>query len=157
MSAKVGVKMAGTKKLGWMRNFMIPLFVALIADQALAAVNGGQGSAKDCAQLIHQLQGMQRAQGLLLSSMAKKNDSLAGTLDHFADDLSSHEQKPTQSDIVGLRKSAQAFRGHSDREIALIDKFQKKSKELIDKTTRCLAHNETPSNLRESSELHLVR
>ncbi len=108
-------------------------------------------STTDCMKIQLQLEEMQKAQASLLESMVKKNDSLAGTLDQFADDLKSHEDRPTQVDIINLRNSATAFRGHSDREMILIGKFQKKSKELIGQTVECLSQNGTKGKLHQPS------
>jgi hypothetical protein len=112
-------------------------------------------AAHECVNVSLQLHEMQKAQDILLESMVKKNDSLAGTLDQFADDLSSHDQKSKKTDIVGMHKSAEAFRGHSDRELLLISKFEKKSQELIEKTSKCLAQNNSLSSkeLRQSTAL----
>ncbi len=122
---------------------MISMLVGLMLGSSVA------WSAPDCAQLQIQLQEMQKAQGILLESMVKKNDSLANTLDHFAEDLKSHEQKPSRADVVNLHNSAEAFRGHSERELALIEKFQQKSLELIAQTVRCL-----PSSTATAQNLH---
>ncbi len=137
---------------------VVTSWMAGAAPVSKAKTHASVVSIRECSRLSLQLHEMQRAQGILLESMVKKNDSLAGTLDHFADDLSSHDQKSKKGDIVGMRKSAEAFRGHSDRELVLIAKFQKRSQELIDKTSRCLAQNTVSSKeLRQSSGQVLLR
>ncbi len=113
-------------------------------------------SSPNCTKVQVELQEMQKAQGILLEAMAKKNDSLASTLEHYADDLSVREQKPAQSEVMSLRKSAEAFRGHADREMALILNFQRKSRELVEQAVRCLSQNDTNSGLKSAqiSQIH---
>ena len=113
-------------------------------------------SAPNCDKVQVELQEMQKAQGILLEAMAKKNDSLASTLEHYADDLSVHEQRPAQSEVMSLRKSAEAFRGHGDREMALILKFQRKSRELVEQAVRCLSQNDTNSSLKKSAQISQI-
>jgi len=148
----MGIEMEfGNSTKGSLKHLVV-LVLLLGSFQAQASVKPGP----NCVAVQKQLQEMERAQGLLLQSMVKKNDSLAGTLDHFADDLKSHQQKPSPSDVVNLKKTAEAFRGHGDRELVLINKFQKKSLELVNQALICLSQNEPKKshrnqNLRTSS------
>ncbi len=101
-----------------------------------------------CLALSKQLNAMAEAQESLLSSMVKKNDALAGTLDQYAQDFSERGNRLRKVDITSLRKSASAFRNHTSRELTLVGKFNKASKDLIEKVHQCLAKE----NVKESSK-----
>ena len=96
-----------------------------------------KAEAKSCSELSSELHSMQTAQTSLLQSMVRKNESMASTLDQYADNFSVRKAV-RKADIVGFHKSAQAFRNHQDREEKLVQRFQSKTDELISSIDECL-------------------
>lgn len=94
-----------------------------------------------CLELSRQLEQMVDAQKIVLNSMVKKNDAVAETLDHFADDLGGAGQKVKKSDLVSIRQSAKSFRGHTARESELVSKFALQTGMLVEKINECLQHS----------------
>ncbi len=80
---------------------------------------------------------MHRAQTQLLESMVHKNESMASTLDQYAQNFS-QQNKVRKADVVSLRKSAMAFRNHEGREQKLVQRFEKKTGELVEMIASCL-------------------
>jgi len=118
-------------------QFFIQVLVAILFSQYSFA----QQELHQCLELAKQLEQMANAQSKILNTMVKKNDSLADTLDHFADDLGSTGQKVKKSDIISIRKSAKSYRGHSARESELVESFSQRTGWLIDKVSECLKKN----------------
>lgn len=81
---------------------------------------------------------MREAQSFLLQSMVKKNNSLAETLDLFAKDFSAKKGRLRRADFNKLKGSAEAFRGHAEREKSLISRFESSTEDLLDRVSRCL-------------------
>lgn len=94
-----------------------------------------------CLELSKQLGQMVNAQKVVMNSMVKKNDAVAETLDHFADDLGGAGQKVKKSDLVSIRQSAKSFRGHSVREAELVGNFATQTELLVEKINDCLQQN----------------
>lgn len=105
-----------------------------------------------CEESQHQLQDMLRAQDTLLKSMLKKNDSFAGILDQYASELVELNRKVGPREIVSLRSSAKAFRKHKEREQNLINRFGKKSFELVQRVNECLTTREVARRASETSD-----
>lgn len=112
---------------------------------------------QECTRVIQQLQMMSFAQKSLLDSMLKKNELLASTLDHYANDFENRGQKIKRGDLVSLRNSAKAFRKHEIREQALIEKFESQAEKLIAKANICLDESFKPNELRQSADIRLSR
>ena len=93
--------------------------------------------AKTCSELGDDLRSMQKAQASLLESMVRKNDSMASTLDQYANNLQ-NQRTVRKSDVISLRKSGQAFRDHESREEKLVGRFNKKTDELLTLVEECL-------------------
>lgn len=120
----------------WGQFFIRALVVILFSQLSFA-----QQDLHQCLELARQLEQMANAQSKILYTMVKKNDSLADTLDHFADDLGGTGQKVKKSDIISIRKSAKSYRGHSARESELVDSFSQRTGLLIEKVSDCLKNN----------------
>lgn len=105
-----------------------------------------------CLHLIQQLRAMEKAQQSLLTTMVGKNDAMATTLDQYARNFETSGRRLQKSDVVSLKRSAQAFRRHGDREMGLVVRFEKSSEELISKVESCLSAN-SPKPLEANSEL----
>ena len=95
----------------------------------------------ECLEISRQLEVMAEAQNKILNALVKKNDALADTLDHFADDLGGVGQKVKKADLVTLRQSAKSFRGHTVRESELVEKFGQKTGLLVEKISECMHRN----------------
>lgn len=105
-----------------------------------------------CAQLVRQLRAMEKAQQSLLTSMVGKNDSMATTLDQYAKNFEIQGHRLQKSDVQSLKRSAQAFRRHGDREMGLVVRFEKSSEELLSKVEACLsAQSPNPAKTVEAS------
>ena len=98
------------------------------------------GSAQvECRHLVVQLQEMQKAQGVLLNSFVGKNLTTANVFDLYSEQLSAPQNSGTLTKATqGLKQSAEAFRGHAERERVLVAKFQGKSEELVRQISQCL-------------------
>ena len=101
-----------------------------------------QAMAVNCVEVGRQLREMQKTQAILLTSMVKKNESLASVLDRYAVDFDSSERKVSKNDIQSLHGSAEAFRNHGAREMTLVEKFNKQSQDLIIKASSCLSKDQ---------------
>lgn len=97
--------------------------------------------ARSCGDLSQDLRSMQKAQDSLLQSMVRKNDSMATTLDQYSETLSV-KKAVKKTDLIGMKKSAEAFRKHQDREEKLVQRFQIKTAELLEEVENCL-HSKT--------------
>ncbi len=85
---------------------------------------------------------MQSAQRELLKSLSEKSGMVANVLDQSAEKLEkimSMNRGMKKSDLTAIRMSAKAYRGHGQREKALISKFQKASDSLLDQVRSCLS------------------
>ncbi len=100
-----------------------------------AMVSGAE--ARSCSELTQDLRAMQKAQASLLQSMIRKNESMASTLDQYAQTLGT-KKNLRKSDTLGMRKSATAFRNHQEREEKLVRRFENKTDELISQVEECL-------------------
>jgi len=103
----------------------------------LTLVLSSAAQAKSCGELADDLALMQKAQSSLLDSMVHKNESMASTLDQYAQNFST-KKVVRKEDVVSLKKSGQAFRSHGEREEKLVLRFEKKSVELIEMVQQCL-------------------
>jgi hypothetical protein len=124
------------------------LFIALPTVFAKESVS----ETSSCNQLILQLRAMEKAQESLLGSMVRKNESMATTLDQYAQNFEDKGQRVQKSDLLSLKRSAQAFRKHGDREKGLVVRFEKSSEELLSKVQSCLTSSSVKA-LDETSEL----
>jgi hypothetical protein len=120
----VPAPMKSALKIGVLSSF---LALALMAN----------AEARSCSEIGEDLQAMQKAQASLLESMVRKNDSMATTLDQYAETFSV-KKSLRKADLVGLKKSALAFRRHGDREEKLVQRFETKTAELISQVQECL-------------------
>ena len=141
------------------RVLLLYAVIGFIAPKSMAASASFAASVKpeslqqDCGRIVKQLELMNLAQKDLLNSMVKKNELLADTLDHFADDFESHGRKINRGDLISLRNSAQAFRRHETREVNLVQKFEFQAEQLIKKTNYCLDESTKSSEFRQSTDL----
>lgn len=106
-----------------------------------------------CTEYSRQLIHMADAQNKILNSMVKKNDSLAETLDGYADDFDNQKKQVKQADLVSLRSSADSFRHHSVREHKLVQEFNQKTLSLIEKINMCLKQKNESSILQKQAQL----
>lgn len=93
----------------------------------------------DCSEILENLRAMKKAQSALMSTLVKKNDSMAETLDLYAQRFSKNQGAVTQTEISGLRKSAQSFRKHGTREQGIVRRFEAISLQLMARLESCLA------------------
>ncbi len=98
----------------------------------------------DCSEIVENLRAMRKAQSSLMNTLVKKNDSMAETLDLYAQRLSKSQGNVTKTEIVGLRKSAQSFRKHGVREQGIVRRFEAISAQLMARLEVCLARPKTP-------------
>lgn len=96
-----------------------------------------QAEARSCSDMTNDLRAMQKAQTALLESMVRKNESMASTLDQYAQTFNS-KKTVRKADVVGMKKSAVAFRNHQGREQKLVQRFSDKTDELISQVEQCL-------------------
>lgn len=92
----------------------------------------------DCKALAADLKAMREAQTFMLNSMIRKNNSLAETLDLFAKDFSAKKGQLKKLDFQKMKRSADAFRGHADRERGLVSRFENSADELVTRVQKCL-------------------
>ncbi|MFN7454468.1 MAG: hypothetical protein ACK5RO_07390 [Pseudobdellovibrionaceae bacterium] len=96
---------------------------------------------RTCSDLVLELHAMQAAQSSLLKSFVSKNETMAESFDQVATELKVRKQKKESiknRDIAALSKSAEAFRGHGDREAKLVQRFEKASQDLVRQVEICL-------------------
>ena len=84
---------------------------------------------------------MQKAQQTLLRTMVRKNDSMAETLDLYADQFKQKNGKINNNQINGIRKSAHSFRKHSTREEKVVKQFEDATRQILTKVEKCLKKN----------------
>lgn len=92
----------------------------------------------DCSEILENLRAMKKAQAALMTTLVKKNDSMAETLDLYAQKLSKSQGAVTGAEISGLRKSAQSFRKHGVREQGIVQRFETISAQLLTRLETCL-------------------
>lgn len=107
------------------------------------AEGGTKKSAKqttviDCSEIVENLRAMRKAQSALMSTLVKKNESMAETLDLYAQRFSKNQGLVTKTEIGGLRKSAQSFRKHGSREQGIVRRFEAISAQLMTRLEACL-------------------
>jgi hypothetical protein len=144
------------------RAFVLSAFLGLLAHKDASATevlepklnleSRSTSNTHSCNQVMKQLEMMNLAQKSILDSMLKKNEVLASTLDHYANDFERRDQKILHSDLLSLRNSAKAFRKHEAREQKLVNKFEEQAAQLITKVNVCLDVSSSRSELRQSSE-----
>ncbi|MFN7825301.1 MAG: hypothetical protein ACK5P6_08065 [Pseudobdellovibrionaceae bacterium] len=96
---------------------------------------------RTCSDLVLELHAMQAAQSSLLKSFVSKNETMAESFDQVATELKVRKQKKESiknRDIAALSKSAEAFRGHGEREAKLVQRFEKASQDLVRQVEICL-------------------
>lgn len=84
---------------------------------------------------------MQQAQHQLLTSHSSKNELLANTLNRHAEYLEqvlANDRQVKKSHIQKLRLSAKAFHLHENRELQLIQRFEKASDQLLGQVQACI-------------------
>jgi hypothetical protein len=121
--------------LGVLVSILVSIFLSSVG---FAAANL---TANKCENLIQDLKSMQAAQTELLSSFMKKNETMAEVLDQHADRLEKSlilHQSLKKTDLRSLHLSAEAFRGHQQKETAIVDRFGKASNDLLDQVEACL-------------------
>ena len=98
----------------------------------------------NCAQLGKDLGAMQAAQRSLLGSLEAHNNTLASTLDQYADVV----EKPglQVKTALSLRKSAESFRSQRLQQQQLIERFEKMTQSLILQVQSCLTRTATAKN-----------
>lgn len=111
--------------------------LTIVGIAILFATVGATAEARSCSDLSSDLRAMQKAQDALLESMVRKNESMASTLDQYAQTLNS-KKTVRKTDIVGMKKSAVAFRNHQEREEKLVQRFSNKTEELLSQVEQCL-------------------
>jgi len=122
------------------------IIVAILGIVFTGSLAYSEQNLNECLMLSRQLEQMADAQQKVLNSLVKKNDAVADTLDHFADDLGGTGQRVKKTDLLSLRSSAKSFRGHSVREAELVDRFAQKTGALVEKINQCLKKNEIPNS-----------
>lgn len=130
-------KVSTKKSIQGEKSYRIYFLIGALVLSAIILMTKTTAHAKSCSDLNHELRAMQKAQSTLLQTMVKKNDSMASTLDQFSESFSV-KSKLKKTDLVGMKKSAQAFRRHQDREEKLVERFQNKTAELLDEVESCL-------------------
>jgi hypothetical protein len=86
---------------------------------------------------------MQAAQKQLMGSFIRKNDTMAQVLEQNANRLEAQmnrQRSMKRSDLKALRVSAQTFRGHDEKERALVARFEKASAQLLGQVQECLTN-----------------
>ena len=112
-------------------------------DDARAAVS--TETAMNCQDLAGQMREYKNARHELMKVLIKKNDTMAETLDIFAVRLEDKtSQRVDKSDVMSLKKSAEAFRSHAGREGRLIEKFEQSSDRLFKRVADCLKITPAP-------------
>jgi hypothetical protein len=116
------------------------VFMILVLTIA-AAIAQGASPDLDCRAVASELKSMEQAQRTLLNNMVQNNDTMASTLEQYADDFkqSSRRRHPVSAkDISGLKQSAESFRQHKSREEKLVARFDQASSALLLKVESCL-------------------
>ena len=112
--------------------------VFLFSSFTWAATNADQ-----CSALVKELKAMQSAQKQLMSSFLRKNETMAQVLEqnaHRLDAEMTRHRSIKRSDLKALRVSAQTFRGHDEKERALVSRFEKASAQLLVQVQDCLVN-----------------
>ena len=116
-------------------------FLSAMTSIILVFSSAAQASGK-CESLIQDLKSMQGAQQELLTSFMRKNETMAEVLDQQADRLEKNlilHQTFKKSDFRSMHVSAEAFRSHQVKEIAIVDHFGKAVSELLEQVNTCLS------------------
>lgn len=110
-------------------------------EDARAAV-AQAGGLENCQELALQMNEYKTARHSLMKSLIKKNDTMADTLDIFADRFEDKKMsRVDKGDVASLKTSANSFRSHAQREGRLIDKFEQSSERLFTRVAECLKGN----------------
>lgn len=120
-----------------MKGFIKKAVQMGILAAGMTVAMGAGAEAKTCSQLTEDLRAMQKAQSSLLETMVRKNESMASTLDEYATTFSV-KKNLRKADLTGMKRSAQAFRNHQDREEKLVQRFESKTEQLISQIEDCL-------------------
>lgn len=121
-----------------MMGFKTGILVFLFSLSGMAASNKCETFAKD-------LKAMQVAQKQLMATFIRKNDTMAQVLEQNARRLETqlvHRRSLKRSDLNALRIAAQTFRGHDEKEQALVNRFEKASASLLEQVQKCLTKDE---------------
>jgi len=121
-------------------NSGVLIFFLSLSSLSFAATNL---SADNCASLVKDLKAMQAAQKQLMGSFIRKNDTMAQVLEQNANRLETEMNKQRslkRSDLKALRVSAQTFRGHDEKERALVARYEKASAQLLGQVQECLVN-----------------
>lgn len=121
-----------------MLGFKVGVLVFLFSLSSMAASNKCETIAKD-------LKAMQAAQKQLMATFIRKNDTMAHVLEQNANRLETQlvqRRSLKRSDLSALRVAAQTFRGHDEKEQALVNRFEKASSQLLEQVQKCLAKDE---------------
>lgn len=92
-----------------------------------------------CTEIAEQMKEYKAARHALMKGLIKKNDTMADTLDLFAERFENKKGDKVQtSDVARLKKSADSFRSHGTRETNLIERFEVSSDRLFERLNDCL-------------------
>lgn len=122
------------------RTAWLALAIAAVCWGAVHAEGGTKKPVArvDCSEIVENLRAMRKAQSALMSTLVKKNDSMAETLDLYAQRFSKNQGSVSKTEIGGLRKSAQSFRKHGAREEGIVRRFEAVSAQLMARLELCL-------------------
>jgi Skp family chaperone for outer membrane proteins len=98
-------------------------------------------TSSNCADLVNDLQTMKKAEKSLMQTMVNRSDAMADTLNKYADDfneLKSQNKKIERKEILSLRRTAETFKDHKQREEVLVQRYQKASDQLLREVASCL-------------------
>jgi hypothetical protein len=113
-----------------MKMVAVILSLVLLAVLPAKAQTGTQTQTK-CQRLVIELHEMEKAQQAMMTSLVKKNTTIAEALNHMASD---HRNLNS----LTLRRSAQTFHDHQARETQLVSRFETASDQLLDQVEQCL-------------------
>lgn len=94
-----------------------------------------------CIGLSEEIKSMRDAERTLLRQMASNNTSFAMTLDQYAEEfseLSKTSRSLNVAHLSSIKRSAQAYRGHEQRELKLVGRFEEASDELFARIESCI-------------------
>lgn len=91
-----------------------------------------------CEDLRSEIENLRRAQAHLMRTLVQKNDTLAETLDIFAQDIVGQKKSNKKTEVKKLKQTANSFRSHSVREQNLVNRFEALAENLYGRVNDCL-------------------
>lgn len=91
-----------------------------------------------CRGLVHELNAMKKAQNQIITSLAQNHEAFANQLSDLSFELALYKKTVPQKALVAMEKSAQAYRGRSEKAFQTAEKLETSTEDLIQRIQGCL-------------------